>query len=57
MILIDHIYGFAEEGGEFLEYTTDGLITNATVLGIAMLIPVFTIWEIAVLYDKIKSGR
>lgn len=54
MIFIDHVLGY--EGGEFLEMHTNGLITNGVVLGIAMLIPIFTIWEIMVLISKRKGG-
>ena len=54
MIFIDHVLGY--EGGEFLEMETSGLITNGVVLGIAMLIPVFTIWEAMVLISKRKGG-
>jgi hypothetical protein len=54
MILIDHVLGF--EGGEFLETQTNGLITNGIVLGITMLIPIFTIWEIMILISKRKGG-
>jgi hypothetical protein len=54
MILIDHILGY--EGGEFLELETEGLITNGVVLGIAMLIPIFIIWEIALLVPKLKGN-
>jgi len=55
MILIDHILGYG--GGAFLEMHTNGLITNGVVLGIAMLIPIFTIWEIMVLISKRKGGQ
>jgi hypothetical protein len=44
MILVDHILGY--EGGAFLESKTDGLIANAAILGIAMLVPVLLIWLI-----------
>jgi hypothetical protein len=54
MILVDHVLGYG--GGEFLEMRTEGLITNGVVLGIVMLIPVFTIWGIMVLISKGKSG-
>jgi hypothetical protein len=54
MILIDHIMGY--EGGEFLEMETDGLIHNGTLLGIAMLIPVFILWEIQLVTSKLKTN-
>ena len=53
MILVDHVMGY--EGGEFLQMETDGLIKNGTVLGIAMLIPVFIVWEIQLLLAKQKG--
>ncbi|HNU35065.1 MAG TPA: hypothetical protein PKJ15_00565 [Methanomassiliicoccales archaeon] len=53
MILIDHILGY--ESGAFLEMETDGLITSGVVLGIAMLIPIFIIWEAALVLAKIKG--
>lgn len=52
MILIDHILGY--EGGAFLEKTTDGMIANSTVLGIAMLVPVFVIWGASLLISNLK---
>ena len=52
MILIDHILGY--EGGAFLEKTTDGMIKNGAVLGIAMLVPVFIIWGISLLISNLK---
>ena len=56
MVLVDHILGYLEEGGEFLEYTTEGLVTNGIVLGVVMLIPVFTIWEVVVLFQNQKEN-
>jgi len=54
MILVDHIIGY--EGGEFFEITTEGLITNSSILGIIMLIPVFIVWGGLLLRKKpIKS--
>jgi len=52
MILVDHLLGY--EGGAFLEKTTDGMIHNSTVLGIAMLVPVFIIWGISLLVSNLK---
>lgn len=54
MILVDHVLGYG--GGEFFEMQTEGLITNGVVLGVVMLIPIFTIWEIMVLVSKVKGG-
>jgi hypothetical protein len=53
MVLVDHIMGYT--GGPFIEMETDGLITNATVLGITMLIPIFIIWEIYLVHSKFKG--
>lgn len=53
MVLIDHIMGY--EGGAFVEMETEGLIPNGVVLGIAMLIPVFVIWEISLIRLKMKG--
>jgi len=55
MILTDHVLGY--EGGEFIEMTTEGMITNGTVLGIAMLIPIFLIWEIYVIISLKRGGK
>jgi len=52
MILVDHILGY--EGGAFLALETEGLITNATLLGIVMLIPIFIVWEIILILTKPK---
>jgi len=52
MILIDHVLGY--EGGSFLEKTTDGMIQNSTMLGIAMLAPVFVIWGTSLLISNLK---
>lgn len=53
MILVDHIIGY--EGGAFLELETDGLISNATLLGIIMLIPVFILWAVLLIVNKPKT--
>lgn len=59
MVLIDHSIGYIQEGGEFIEVTTDGFIKSGTLLGITMLIPIFIIWEIVALASKgrIKGGE
>jgi hypothetical protein len=56
MIFTDHVLGY--EGGEFIEITTEGMITNGTVLGIAMLIPILIIWELYVIIGmkRVKKG-
>jgi len=53
MILVDHVLGF--EGGEFIELETEGMITNGTLLGIVMLIPIFVLWEIILITSKPKE--
>ncbi len=55
MILVDHIMGYGGSG-PFLEMETDGLIENGTVLGIAMLIPIFTIWEVVLTMSKLREN-
>lgn len=53
MILVDHILGY--EGGAFIELETEGLITNGTILGIVMLIPILILWEIILITTKPKE--
>jgi len=53
MVLVDHVMGY--EGGPFIQMETDGLIQNGTVLGIAMLIPIFLLWEIQVVIARLKG--
>jgi len=53
MVLVDHVMGY-EGSGPFLEMETNGLIQSGTVLGIAMLIPVFIIWGISLRSSKTK---
>jgi hypothetical protein len=55
MIFADHVLGY--EGGEFIQMTTEGMITNGTVLGIAMLIPIFIIWEAYVILSMKKPVK
>jgi hypothetical protein len=54
MIFVDHLLGY--EGGEFLEITTDGMITSGALLGAAMLIPVLGVWGIIVLARRRWTG-
>ncbi|EMR74228.1 hypothetical protein MBGDN05_00820, partial [Thermoplasmatales archaeon SCGC AB-539-N05] len=42
-------------GGAFLELETEGLITNAALLGIVMLIPIFILWGIVLIFTKPKT--
>ncbi|MCM8787633.1 MAG: hypothetical protein NC935_06220 [Candidatus Omnitrophica bacterium] len=55
MILVDHLIGY--EGKTFLEKTTDGIIKNGTLLGVAMLIPIFIVWLIFLLAENFKERR
>jgi hypothetical protein len=55
MVLVDHVLGYS--GGPFIEMETDGLIASGTVLGIAMLVPVFVAWEIRLVWSKIKEEK
>ncbi|MEM1513353.1 MAG: hypothetical protein QXE46_00545 [Candidatus Thermoplasmatota archaeon] len=50
MILVDHVLGY--EGGNFLEYETEGLINNGIILGIVMVIPVVAIWLVLLAIEK-----
>ncbi len=52
MVLVDHIIGYAREGGEFLELTPE-----AALVGVIMLIPIVLIWEIAALLSRAKRRR
>ncbi len=53
LIFVDHTLGY--EGGPFIEMETDGLIESGTVMGLAMLVPVFLIWEIQLVISKLKN--
>ena len=55
MILVDHILGY--EGGAFINLETEGLIKNATLLGIVMLIPILILWGIILILTKPKAKR
>lgn len=50
MILVDHWLGY--EGGSFIETSTDGMITNGALLGLAMLVPIFITWMLAIFIEK-----
>lgn len=54
MVFVDHVMGY-EGSGPFLEMATDGLIESGVVLGIAMLIPVFIVWEVYLILSKLKG--
>lgn len=55
MILVDHILGY--EGGSFFETSTDGLVNNAFILGLLMLIPVILIWIVSLRINYKATAR
>jgi hypothetical protein len=55
MILVDHLLGYEE--GIFFEFKTEGLVTNASLLGVLMLIPVFIVWLIALVVSKFQKQK
>ena len=55
MVLVDHTITFLHEGGNFIEITTDGLVTNAALLGIFMVVPLLVIWA-AVISTKFGNS-
>lgn len=55
MIFVDHLIGY--EGREFINLETQGLITNGTLLGIVMLIPIFVVWEILLITSKPRGKK
>ncbi|MGB9742961.1 MAG: hypothetical protein ACP5JB_07995 [candidate division WOR-3 bacterium] len=54
MILVDFVLGY--QGGPFIETVTGGLVSNATLLGLLMLVPVVLIWLVAVVFFG-KAGK
>lgn len=52
MVFVDHALGY--EGGPLIETEVEGLIESGTVLGVAMLVPVFILWEIQLVLDKVR---
>ncbi len=54
MVLADHTIAFIN-GEPFIEVTTDGLIQSGTILGFAMIIPIFMIWIIAITVSYAKK--
>ena len=57
MILVDHLIAFMEEGGPFIEIQTEGLIPNATILGLLMLVPITIAWISIILTKRIQKTR
>jgi hypothetical protein len=54
MILTDFILNY--DGGPFIQTTTEGLIPSATLLGLAMLVPVIAIWLVMLLVNRKKGN-
>jgi predicted Co/Zn/Cd cation transporter (cation efflux family) len=54
MIFVDHVIGWFLEGaeGDFLEVGVDPFM-----LSLCMVIPVFMVWEIAVILDRVKITK
>jgi len=48
-IFVDHVLGY--EDGAFFDISADSL-----VLSIAMLIPIFAVWEAYLIIQKLKTG-
>lgn len=46
MIAVDRAIGFMLEGGELVEFATDGLVESALLLGILMLVPLGVAWSL-----------
>jgi len=46
MVFIDHLIAFLD-GGPFITAATGGPVSSSVLLGIAMVIPIFTIWAFA----------
>ncbi len=57
MVLVDHSIAFFNEGGEFLSYTTDGIVTSSVVLGIAMLVPIVAVWMVVAFVPILHKNR
>jgi hypothetical protein len=55
MIFVDHLMGY--KGGQFLERKTEGLIPDAVLLGLFMLLPVVLLWLVIFLVSLRKGGR
>jgi hypothetical protein len=49
-IFVDHTLGWLADGGEYFDLSVDALL-----LSIVMLIPIFAVWELYLLKDKVKA--
>ena len=56
MVLVDHIMGFIQNG-KFIVLTTNGLIKNATVLGIVMVLSVLAVWLLAIVVPILIKNK
>ncbi|MFH1174476.1 MAG: hypothetical protein V1725_05040 [archaeon] len=54
MVLVDHLIAFFS-GEPFIQITTEGLIQNGVLLGLAMLAPIAIIWLIVIAVAKRTS--
>jgi hypothetical protein len=52
MIFIDHLIGWWQEGGSFLEVETEGWVSSGAVLGLLMAIPVIILWAVLLFLRK-----
>ena len=50
MVFVDHILGYLEEGGEFIETTPEAML-----LSIVLIITVLIVWEIVLLIKDPKG--
>lgn len=50
MVFVDHVMGYLAEGGEFFEITSD-----AALLGTILVIVALMIWELVLLFDRLKT--
>lgn len=55
MILIDNVFTY--KGSLFLAFETEGLFTNASLLAVLMLIPIFIVWLIALAVSKFQKQK
>lgn len=48
MVFVDHAMAYAREGGAFITFSTDGLITDSALLGVLMVVPLVAVWAHAI---------
>jgi hypothetical protein len=54
-IFVDHLIGWWEEGGSFLEVHTEGWVESGALLGLLMAIPVMVVWLVFVIRSRRSS--